>query len=755
MKKTNGLKALSLGFTATALLSTNFAKASVAESQLVTVQKGVEISKTIQKEGHEITVMSESVAQQAIDSGKYLSVDSAKIKKILAAKSRDDGPIKKFLKKLFKRKKKVKEEAAQSLVISMPIGLIGQENIFGGVITKVSDGENEELGGLKLTDLTPLHGRTYVTGISQNEPAVTFFGCVENCDESNAESEPLISFPIIGIDEKKQQVILDLAPLGRELDLVSMLDPKGEYTQLKAIASATTAVDYSLSTLVFDVKTTMIPLKANPTDPTAKKTEFVVRWYLKNASETTYSFSSRTPTPEVGFFQTERGATTKIMRFAQTSPMNTDGPVQYYIKNVPTEYRKSFEDAIKSWNVQFKNVIGRELLSYTFVEKTDPMHAKLTPGDIRYNIIEWDLDNKAGYGGLGPSIANQYSGQTMSANVLIQGPTIVSLYTEWFKVNQQADALIAKGKEKEAEILLKEFNAKSQKEIKERKKMKYSLKLGKLAFNVRSQGHDLEDPIAKGTFERIPQGYTYEKYMYGYLLEMVAHELGHNLGLRHNFRGNLINTDNSGQSGTVSNSIMEYLGREYRYINTIQAYDVMAISYGYAGVKPTKKNWFCTDDHVAYEDAEVALASAECSKMDATNDPFSYFEARLARGIDMLVNRKTTAAPVWKLEEMSQVSDAVSGLTSYAASADKTAASWSNFFGKEGRPATKDEVKPYVLARIKKQLCDKSIDDVIAIKDSAEARDAVTANMKALKDAVAKKAKSLNIYTAQDLDCSL
>src|SRR5690606_14843403 len=107
--------------------------------------------------------------------------------------------------------------------------------------------------------------------------------------------------------------------------------------------------------------------------------------------------------------------------FSTSSDGTGTAPVKYYIKNVPNEFKKTFSKAMDAWNIEFKKTIGKDLLSYEFVDANDPRAELLIPGDIRYNIIEWDLVNKAGYGGLGPSIANQYTGETLSANVLIQG----------------------------------------------------------------------------------------------------------------------------------------------------------------------------------------------------------------------------------------------------------------------------------------------------------------------------------------------
>src|SRR5690606_18335735 len=69
----------------------------------------------------------------------------------------------------------------ETLLLGLPIGLIGEQNIFGGVITDVSDRNNEDLGMLKLTDLSPIHVKSVITGLSTGNPAVTLIGCANDC----------------------------------------------------------------------------------------------------------------------------------------------------------------------------------------------------------------------------------------------------------------------------------------------------------------------------------------------------------------------------------------------------------------------------------------------------------------------------------------------------------------------------------------------------------------------------------------------
>jgi hypothetical protein len=395
------------------------------------------------------------------------------------------------------------------------------------------------------------------------------------------------------------------------------------------------------------------------------------------------------------------------------------------------------------------------MLQYEFVDASDPRAALLVPGDIRFNIIEWDLVNKAPYGGLGPSIANQMTGEMMSANVLIQGPTIVKLYTEWFAVSQKAQALIADGKSAEANKLVKNFEVAVSKEMAPRSKQTFKLKLGKfLEMNVHAQKENLSDPVVKGQFEIVPAGMTYEKYMEGYMLEILAHEMGHNLGLRHNFKGNLGAYENNQDPGSVSRSVMEYLGRPFRWINTIGPYDRMAIAYGYKGTAPKHLNWFCTDEDQGQDAVSMAVKSPECTKADATSDPFSFWEGRINRVLDLVLERKSNSAPVWKVEEVkAQLDEAITGMAAYALSAEATADTWTNFFGKNDRPDDKAQIKEYVLSRIQKRICNPALQEVIKNKESAEASKLAADNLKAVKAAVVEKTVSLGLYSAQDIGC--
>ncbi len=639
-----------------------------------------------------------------------------------------------------------------SLLVGIPLPMLGEQYIFGGVITGVSDRESARLGGLKLTDLPPLHVKLSYSAASKE---LALVGCSENCSETSNRIS-LFTLKVAGFDTQNGELILDLSELGTRLNLMGMLDPDGEALHLISVASETLLFDYSLSTLVFDVQTHMIPLKTEENKP-APGTDITVRWYLKLASSFNPAFVSRSQTPGVGFFTTERAADNKITRFPSTNPYNAvdtvAAPVKYYLKHIPEEYQPHFKASFDEWNQNLNPIFGHDLLEYEFVPETDPRNEFLVTGDIRFNIIEWDLVNKAGYGGLGPSMANQFSGETMSANILIQGPQIVSMYKKWFKVSAEAQALKALGQITEAEELVLAFHKEAQALTRESQTQLITLNLGKhLDFRINSQNPGLHDPLMQqDDFDDLPEGYTYDAYMAGYFRDMVEHEMGHNLGLRHNFRGNLGAADHKEQ-GKVSRSVMEYLNRDFRYLDGIGPYDAMAIRYGYTGARPEITTEFCTDEDAASADEQAA--SAECSRDDGTNDPFSYYESRLKKGIDRLIARSEKSAPVWTIEDMSgQMNVAVFGIASYAWSAEQTSLGWTNFFGKPGRPADASSVKAYVLDRLKTQLCDPTLQAEALAKETDEARAKVLSNLEDLRKMITEILSPLKIYSSDDLQC--
>jgi hypothetical protein len=383
--KSSVLSVLALTFLSTACLQDiKLAPVTKKNKNNYVTNESPSVNEQIGDDKLQIHVISEQELQLQELAGKVHGTQSQAAYKLLRTQPQ---VAKKKIGKI--QKMKMLETKEQSLILGLPVGLIGEQSIFGGVITKVTDKTNESLGTLKLTDLTPIHVRPMIAADEDNL-YLALVGCVSECSEES-EQNALIYIPIVKVSDDSKVVYVDLTTLGKGLDLIKMLDPSGGYTKLRSVGSSTTTVDYSLSTLVFDIVSKMVPVETKDEDvATAPKTEFTVRWYLKLNSAFNPAFTARNATEGVGYFKTERSKESKITRFSTT---DFGKSVKYYIKNVPEQYKPVFAKAFDNWNEEFTKIIGRDLLSYEFVDATDPRAKELVAGDIRYNIMEWDLDN--------------------------------------------------------------------------------------------------------------------------------------------------------------------------------------------------------------------------------------------------------------------------------------------------------------------------------------------------------------------------
>lgn len=304
-------------------------------------------------------------------------------------------------------------------------------------------------------------------------------------------------------------------------------------------------------------------------------------------------------------------------------------PITYWLdKNIPTAYRKAVTDGILEWNKAYEKIGFKNALVVRQQEDADDFDTSAT----RFASIRWVAGNDIQFGARGPSKTDPRTGEILDADIEMN-EEITRLYSG--RVAEDPPRPIGAagaGLFRNSGQLCTYADS----------------KLTEAAFA-------LDLLVARGEFEYgSPKA---EAWIMDAIKDITAHEVGHTLGLRHNFKGSTSITPEQlrdpkfGAEVGVSSSVMDYnalniatLGeRQGQYsMITVGTYDMWAVEYGYKETTPeteqvelAKTLSRATESALAYatdEDAGfgslVEGIDPEVNRSDLSSDPLGFYEKR-------------------------------------------------------------------------------------------------------------------------------
>ena len=236
-------------------------------------------------------------------------------------------------------------------------------------------------------------------------------------------------------------------------------------------------------------------------------------------------------------------------------------PLVWWIENTtPYEFRDAIKEGVLAWNKAFEAAGFINALEV----KVQPDTANWDAGDIRYNVLRWTSSPNPPFGGLGPRFTNPRTGQILGADIMLE----YVYFTNRVKYEKIYDT----------------FNGENEND----------LLTACHAGHIMQQGNIFGMMTVKETeqYSQLEQ----HRIIYESLVKLTLHEVGHCLGLSHNFFSsqlhslkNIHDRHITEPIGLVS-SVMDYVTANVginpqnhgQFYTTVPGpYDIWAIEFGY------------------------------------------------------------------------------------------------------------------------------------------------------------------------------
>ncbi|MFB6098425.1 MAG: DUF5117 domain-containing protein, partial [Salinibacter sp.] len=292
---------------------------------------------------------------------------------------------------------------------------------------------------------------------------------------------------------------------------------------------------------------------------------------------------TRQASPYVRYVERWRLAPSDTAAYRRGELVKPAEPIVYYVdRTVPKRYRKYVKQGIEAWNEAYRAAGYKNAV----VAKTAPDDSSWSAEDIRYSTVRWTAAHQMGYA-IGPSQTDPRTGEILNADILISS----SFVRGWQQTYSRLTPEASPNGEAGAHLPIQPRTPKALRKV-------LSPSLARRAcWAERGMAQQLGLQrtllLARGVIS--PGAPMPDKYLGAAIQNLVMHEVGHTLGLRHNFKASSgiptdqLHDESYTRKHGVSLSVMDYapvniaLNEENQghYWNpTVGTYDEWAIKYG-------------------------------------------------------------------------------------------------------------------------------------------------------------------------------